>query len=100
MELTGKQRRYLRGLGHHLEAVVCVGKEGVTEGVTRAADAALAQHELVKVRLLAEAPAGRDEAAEALGAALRASVAQVLGRTILLYRRRPKEPKITLPTAG
>jgi RNA-binding protein len=99
MELTGKQRRYLRGLGHHLEPTVYVGKEGVSEGVARAAEEVLERHELVKVRLLSEAPQGRDEAAKALGDALKASVAQVLGRTILLYRRRLKEPKIVLPAA-
>ena len=31
--LSGKQKSYLRGLGHHLDAVLHVGKEGVTEGL-------------------------------------------------------------------
>jgi RNA-binding protein len=99
VELTGKQRRFLRGLGHSLHALVQLGKGGIDEGVLRALDAALEQHELVKVRLGAEAPEGRDEAAEALAERTRSAVAQVLGRTILLYRRHPKEPKIVLPRA-
>jgi len=30
MALTGKQKRYLRGLGHHLKAVIMIGKEEVS----------------------------------------------------------------------
>ena len=97
MELTGKQRRYLRGLGHALEPVVQLGKGGVDDGVVSAVSQALQQHELIKVRVGTEAPEDRHEAADQLAARTDSAVAQVLGRTILLYRRRPKEPKIQLP---
>jgi RNA-binding protein len=97
MNLTGKQRRHLRALGHNLDPVVQLGKLGLTEAVTAAIDAALEQHELVKVRLGTECPDDRHDVADRLAPALRAEVAQVLGRTILLYRRHPKEPKIKLP---
>ena len=97
MNLTGKQRRHLRALGHDLDPVVQLGKLGLTEAVTAAIDAALAQHELVKVRLGTECPDDRHDVAERFGPALGAEVAQVLGRTILLYRRHPEEPKIKLP---
>jgi len=100
MPLSGKQRRYLRSLGHHLEPVVQVGKLGLTEGVTAAVDAALEEHELVKVRLGTECPDERSDVAERLGPAVRGEVAQVLGRTLLIYRRHPKEPKIALPKGG
>lgn len=99
MELTGKQRRYLRSLGHSLQALVQVGKQGIDERVVRALDAALEQHEIVKVKLGSEAPEERNEAAELLAEMTHSAVAQVLGRTILLYRAHPKEPKIRLPGA-
>lgn len=97
MNLTGKQRRHLRALGHHLDPVVQLGKGGLTEGVTAAVGEALDQHELIKIRLGTECPDDRDEVAKALATSLSAAVAQTLGRTILLYRRHPKEPKIALP---
>jgi RNA-binding protein len=100
MPLGGKQRRHLRGLGHSLKAVVQVGKEGVSEAVTAAADAALAEHELIKIKLGQGAAVGRDDAAEQLAEATTAEVAQILGKTILLYRPRPakdKRPRIKLP---
>ncbi|HTN89919.1 YhbY family RNA-binding protein [Sorangium sp. So ce388] len=100
MDLTGKQRRHLRALGHHLDPVVQLGKAGLTDGVVAAVEAAVERHELVKVRLGTECPDDLGDVADALSERLRAEVAQTLGRTILLYRRHPKEPKIKLPTGS
>jgi RNA-binding protein len=97
MKLTGKQARHLRALGHHLEPVVLLGKNGLTDSVKQAMNNALEIHELVKVRVGTECPDDVDDIAARLGEELPASVAQRLGRTILLYRRHPKEPKIELP---
>ncbi|MEJ2520533.1 MAG: YhbY family RNA-binding protein, partial [Desulfuromonadales bacterium] len=49
--LTGKQNRYLRGLGHKLRPVVMIGKHHMSEEVIRATDEALVAHELIKVRI-------------------------------------------------
>ena len=95
--LTGAQRRHLRSLGHHLEPVVQLGKQGLTDGVIAAVGEALERHELVKVRVGTECPDDRHDLAERLGPAVQGEVAQVLGRTLLIYRRHPKEPKIQLP---
>ncbi|WP_437760478.1 ribosome assembly RNA-binding protein YhbY [Sorangium sp. So ce1389] len=100
MDLTGKQRRHLRALGHHLDPIVQLGKAGLTDGVVAAVEAAVERHELVKVRLGTECPDDLGDVADALSERLRAEVAQTLGRTILLYRRHPKEPKIKLPTGS
>ncbi len=97
MTLTGKQRRHLRALGHDLEPVVQIGKQGLVDSVVAAVDEALEKHELVKVRLGTECPEGRDEVAERLGPATKSEVAQILGRTMLVYRRRAKDSKIQLP---
>lgn len=96
-ELSGKQRRYLRALGHHLKAVVQIGHEGVTEALAKQAGDQLEAHELVKVRVGENAPLDRHEAARALAERCGAQVAQVLGRTALLYRRRAEKPEIALP---
>ena len=94
--LKGKQKRYLRGLGHALDPVVTIGKHELSDRLIAETDAALAHHELIKVRLLDSTLLGRHEAAEALAAACGAEVAQVLGRTFLLYRK-AEEPAIQLP---
>ncbi len=97
MTLTGKQRRHLRSLGHHLEPVVQIGKLGLSEAAIAAVDHALEEHELVKVRVGTECPDDRHDVADRLGPAVKGEIAQLLGRTLLVYRRHPKEPKIKLP---
>jgi RNA-binding protein len=87
-------RKRLRAAGHHLSPVVQVGKEGVTEAVLRQIDQALLDHELVKVKVGTETPEDRFGSAEALLAGSEgAQLAQILGRTVLVYRRHPKKPR-------
>jgi RNA-binding protein len=95
--LTGKQRRYLRGLGHELKVVVQVGKGGIDAGLISAVTQALLDHELVKIRVADNAELDRHEAADAIAQQTKSEVAQVLGNTVLLYRADPDEPKIALP---
>jgi RNA-binding protein len=97
--LNGKQKRFLRGLGHGLKPVVTVGKGGVTEALARETAEAIASHELIKVKILESCTMDRFEVAEELAMACAAEVAQVLGRTLLLYRK-ADEPKIELPKAN
>lgn len=96
---TGKQRRYLRALAHELKPVVQIGHAGVTPGVLREIDSALLTHELIKIRVGTEAPLEPEDAAEPVEAGTRSAVVQVIGRTLVVYRRRKKDPKIVLPKA-
>ena len=95
--LSGKQRRYLRGLGHALRPIVQVGRGGIDDGLVAAIDQALADHELVKLKIGEGADLDRHEAAEDLAARTKSEVAQVLGNTVLLYRAHPDDPTIVLP---
>ena len=95
--LTGKQRRHLRGLAHALRPIVQVGKGGIDAGLVAAVDRALADHELVKIKLGEGAGLDRHEAAEELAGKTKSQVAQVLGNVVLLFRPDPEEPKIQLP---
>ena len=54
------------GLGHHLQPVVQIGKDGISDGVVAAIDIALDQHELLKLRLSENAPGERRELATEL----------------------------------
>ena len=85
--LTGKERRFLRAKGHHLKAVLQVGHEGVTDAVVKQARVQLEAHELIKVKVAEGAPDGRHLTPEKLAAATGADLAQVLGRTSLLFKK-------------
>ncbi|MCG3118486.1 MAG: RNA-binding protein YhbY [bacterium] len=97
MPLTGKQKRYLRGLGHELKPVVQIGQQGLDERVLAAIAKAIAAHELVKIKLLESYVVNRHETAERLAMTTGAEVVQVLGRTILLYQPAAENPQIKLP---
>jgi RNA-binding protein len=95
--LTGKQRRHLRALAHDMKPIVQVGKGGIDEGLIGAVDQALADHELVKIKLGEAAGLDRHVAAENLASATKSEVAQVVGNMLLLYRPDPEDPQIKLP---
>jgi RNA-binding protein len=97
--IRGRAARHLRALGHDLAPVVLVGKEGITDGLVAAASAALLRHELIKVKVHGEAPLDRKEAAVVMAERTDSALAQVLGRTFLLYKAHPKKPRIVLPGA-
>ncbi len=94
--LTGKQKRFLRGLGHSLNPVITVGKGEISESLIHETVEALEHHELIKVKILESCVMDRHEVAGELAKACGAEVAQVLGRTFLLYRT-ATEPKLELP---
>jgi len=97
MSLSGKQRRFLRSEAHDLEPTVVVGKEGLSRTVIAAVNAALLAHELIKVRVLDTAPLERQAVAEQLPGLVRAELAGLVGRILILYKRHPHEPRIVLP---
>lgn len=94
--LQGFQRRWLRARAHPLRPVVQVGEEGAGPSVLRAVDAALRDHELVKVRL--RQPADKRASAEAIASGTGAALCGVVGHTVILYRPSAEAPRIALPT--
>lgn len=99
MELSSKQRKYLRSRAHELKPVVMLGKDGLSDGVVREVDEALAAHELIKVRLAGERDERRQQAEE-MADACDAALAGVVGKVAILYRRHPEpsERRFALPS--
>ncbi|WP_151737607.1 ribosome assembly RNA-binding protein YhbY [Paenibacillus tengchongensis] len=95
--LTGKQKRYLRSLAHHLDPVFQVGKGGVNEHLIRHIEEAIEKRELMKISVLnnnADDPkAIGAELAEQSGSEL----VQVIGKTIILYKESRDNKTIELP---
>lgn len=98
MHLTSKQRKHLTGIGHGLSPVVYIGKNGLTDEVTAAADKALEDHELVKIRFV-DFKKSKDDITRDIAASTGSVVVRVLGNTALVYRRNrdPDKRVITLP---
>lgn len=99
-KLSGKQARYLRGLGHHLKPLVMLGREGISDNVIKEVNAVLDAHELVKVRIGNGCLLERQPAAEAVAIKTDSEIVQVLGKTFLLFRANPErkdDQRIKLP---
>lgn len=94
--LTGKQKRQLRALGHKLKPLIQIGKKEIDEALVAEANVSLDHHELIKVKLLEGCMLDKHEASETLSKACQADVAQILGKTFLLYRA-GNPPVIILP---
>jgi RNA-binding protein len=96
MPLTSRQRRYLKGLAHHLDPVVLLGAQGLSEAVVAKVEVELQHHELIKVRV-GEGPPDVAEVGPELATRTGAELVQVIGHIAVLYRRRAKDPEIVLP---
>ena len=97
--MTGKQRRALRALAHSLKPLLQLGKHGLSDQFLEQLNTALLQHELIKLKVLENAPNTPQESAKILEAQLELDVIQVIGRTIVLYRPHPEDPQIILPSS-
>lgn len=98
--LSNAQKKYLRGLGHHLTPLVYIGKEGIGDSVIDAVDSALAAHELIKVKIINTSSVSKHEAAVIVPERSGSSLVQLIGKTLLVYRKNPKrkkEEQIKLP---
>ncbi|HET9799528.1 MAG TPA: YhbY family RNA-binding protein [Gemmatimonadaceae bacterium] len=86
MSLSSKERAALRAEAHHLDPLVHVGHQGLTDALRQTLDDALRTHELVKVSLAKSTDVSAKDAAHRLAEQLGADVVQTIGRTCTLYR--------------
>lgn len=98
MNLTTKQRQFLKGLAHHLSPVVILGGNGLTEGVLAEIDNALNHHELIKVKIAGADREVKQLIIDAIVRETKAVNVQTIGHILVLYRQ-SDDKKITLPKA-
>jgi RNA-binding protein len=99
MELSERQRKYLRGLGHALNPVLLIGNAGLTPGVIAEAIRALHDHELIKVKFRGAERVARDAGLAQLATATQSLLVHRIGHTALYYKRRIDKPGIVIPDA-
>jgi RNA-binding protein len=97
MELSEKQKKYLRRLAHPLHPLVMVGNAGLTDGVVSELNRALNDHELVKVSARVGERQERNAALDALAARTLSALVQRVGHVGVFYRPRQDLAKILLP---
>jgi len=97
MPLLKKHLKYLISLTHNLKPVIMVGQNGITENILKELEIALDFHELVKIKIAGEDRDSRREMIEQLLESSSAETVQTIGKTLTLFRRNHKKPKIEMP---
>ena len=94
--LSIQERKRLRQIGHALNPVVMLGDKGLSEGVTEELNRALNDHELIKVKIVAEDREARAALIAEVATVSGAEVVQTIGKIALLYKKAPKQnPKLS-----
>jgi RNA-binding protein len=99
VDLTEKQRKFLRGRAHPLEPVIRVGQAGLTDNVVAEAARALHDHELIKVKVAAADRGARDTLIAELARRTGSALVHRIGHVAVLYRPHPGLPKLVIPDA-
>jgi RNA-binding protein len=90
MSLTSAQRKDLKAKAHHLNPVILMGNQGLTEAVLKAIDEALTAHELIKIKVAGAEREQRQEWLAAICAQLMAEAVDSIGRILIVYRKNPE----------
>ena len=95
LTLTPTQRRSLRAQAHHLEPVVAIGQGGLTPAIEAEVAAALAAHQLIKVKAGSDDRAQRNAWLDDLCRRCHAAAVQHIGKLLVLWRPAPPAPETT-----
>ncbi len=93
IQLTPAERKVHRAEAHHLDPVVMIGNDGLTAAIIKEANAALNAHGLIKIRVLGDDRAAREEMFMQLADQLNAAPIEHIGKLLVLWRPQPKKEK-------
>jgi RNA-binding protein len=99
MQLTGAQRKYLRGLAHQLNPAALVGQKGLNQALVDEIETALERTELIKIKFVDhKEKSAKTEILDGLIKQSGASLAGMIGHVAILYRQHenPEKRRIKL----
>ncbi|SFB84471.1 RNA-binding protein [Alkalibacterium subtropicum] len=91
MNLTGKQKRFLRSEANRLTPIFQIGKNGLTVEMVQEFEDSLENKELMKVQLLQNTDWTATEAVEFIEENSDITVVQKIGRVLVLFKPSDKE---------
>ncbi len=99
MALTQNQKKYLKGLAHHLNPMIQIGNNGVSDNLLAELERTLDHHELLKIKINDGDREIRKTIIEQVVVHTGAELVQTIGKTFVLYRANPekKNSDIRLP---
>ena len=91
-KLSSTQRSYLRSQSHHLEPVVLIGKNGITDVTIEAVNQALDARELIKIKFR-EYKDEKKSLSHQLAESTESHIVGTIGHTVILFRQNPDKEK-------
>ena len=91
MNLTGKQKRYLRAQANEMSPLFQIGKNGLTAEMVAEFEEALENRELMKVQLLQNTDVEPKEAKDFIEEHSSINVVQTIGKVLVLFKPSTKE---------
>lgn len=98
MNLTGKQKRYLRAQANEMSPLFQIGKNGLTSEMVSEFEESLENRELMKVQLLQNTDLEPKEAKAFIEENSNINVVQVIGKVLVLFKPSTKEKYQTYST--
>jgi RNA-binding protein len=93
-KLSNIEKSYLKGLAHHLNPTVMIGKDGLTDTVIKEIARSLTAHQLIKVRVFGDDREARLEMVSSIEEQLHALCIQKIGKLLVLFRANKPYAKI------
>jgi len=100
MQLTERQKKFLRREAHSLKPVVSAGDKGINDAVLGEIESALEHHELIKIKVRIGDRETRNEAITRMIDSTGATLVSRVGNIAAVYRPRKVKPGIILPKPG
>ena len=88
--MTSKERAGLRSMANSIQAILQIGKNGVSDNTLKQIDDALEARELIKITVLETAGEDVRELAHEVAKEVNAEVVQYIGSKFVLYRKNTK----------
>jgi len=96
MQLNNDIKKRYRSIGHNLKPIVTVAGKGLTENVLAELERALEDHELIKIKIVADDRDARRALIAEICQSTKATNVQEIGKIALLYRSAKKpNPKLS-----
>jgi len=97
--ISSSDRSFLRSQAHHLEPVVLIGKNGISDGTVEAVNKALEARELIKIKFR-EFKDNKQSISDEIAASANCHVVGMIGHTVILFRQNPDPEKQNIRLPG
>ncbi|MBQ1871363.1 MAG: ribosome assembly RNA-binding protein YhbY [Lachnospiraceae bacterium] len=97
MNLTSKQRAYLKSKAQTMDPVLQIGKSSVTTELVQSISEAIEKRELIKLHILQNCLDDPKEIANTIAERTQSTVVQIIGKKIVLFKQKKKDSAYTLP---